>query len=147
MFQGLPQCSYLLLQHNNISEIHEGAFNGLTALTYLELKNNALKTLRPGTFFGLNSLRYLFLDGNQLTTILVDVFSHLSRPLLVGLQSNPVQCDDDLCWLKSEEKASDIVFVFREHNSSSMLKPECTDGRDWDAWVCHKKGMMCLSVF
>ena len=147
-FQGLVALKDLNMWSNNINFIADDTFANLTQLQILNLETNDLETLSPRTFNGLASLRYLFLHGNRLTSLSVDVLSHLPRPLTLGLQYAVVQatpdnmftCNSQLCWLKQEEQQGTVIWFFYGNYPTSLHKPSCVNGIDWDTWICNETG-------
>ena len=108
------------------------------------LDNNHLEALTPEMFTGLYSLFHLTLELNRLTRLPADVFSHLQRPLTLGLQDavfrrtpdNELQCDSALCWLKQDELQGNITWYIYGKYPSSQYKPRCAGGIVWDTWTC-----------
>ena len=81
--------------------------------------------------------------------LVADVFNHLPRPLVLGLydavlnntNDNPLQCDDELCWLKHEEQQGNFTwFAFNGPTWSFKAFPRCTNGTDWSHWSCDETG-------
>ena len=84
-------------------------------------------------FSGLESLEALHLTYSHLTTLPADVFSHLPRPLELGLQGNQRQCNAAVCWVKQEELQGTITI---QH------KPICANGVEWDSWTCDEGNVL-----
>ena len=134
----------LLISSNIINNIEDNAFTNFKKLRLLWLDNNKLKLLSPGTFSGLETLENLTLEFNHLTSLLADMFSHLPRPLSLGLQDaayhrtpdNLLQCDAALCWLKQEELNGTITWYFHGDYPLFPYKPRCRNGINWDTMKC-----------
>ena len=143
-FQGLVTVEELWVNYNRINTIEDNTFANLKKLRIIWLDNNHLDTLTPGMFAGLDSLEHLTLELNSLTKLPADVFSHLPRPLTLGLQDavfhrtpdNELQCDAELCWLKQEELQGNITWYIYCKYPSYPYKPRCADGIVWDTWIC-----------
>ena len=84
-------------------------------------------------FYGLVSLIVLQLEGNRLTRLPVDVFKHLPNSFTLGLgnvrrkpqEDNPLQCNEDLCWLKQKERNGTITWYIDILHE--IPKPKCDD--------------------
>ena len=133
MFQGLVAVLILSLSYNSINSIADNTFANLTKLENLNLASNHLKELSPGMFSGLNSLKILRLERSHLPMLAADVFNHLPRPIVLGLydavlnntNDNPLQCDDELCWLKHEEQQGTFTwFAFNGPTWSIKALPD-----------------------
>ena len=147
MFEGLVAVNAIYLYYNNITSIEENTFINLTKLEILWFYANDLETLTTGKFAGLESLKEINLIGNHLKTLPEDMFSHLSRPLNLLVQANPLQCDAALCWLKQEELNRTITwFSLNSDPPDSLYKPGCDGGIDWDTWTCEVSGSSNINL-
>ena len=102
MFQGLETVQEINFYSNSMNFIADNAFANLQNLERLVLGRNNINTLSSKSFSGLHSLKHLLLHENNITSLPEDVVNHLPRPLQLGIFSNPLRCDANLCWLKEE---------------------------------------------
>ena len=108
IWRGLDSLKILELFHNHISTIKHGDFDNLPSLQKLDLVNNGLNVLESGAFSNLFSIKRIYLDNNNLRTIAWSIFNpsdfkamggHPSE-MILSLSGNPLQCDQNLCWLQ-----------------------------------------------
>ena len=88
MFQGSQSVRHLDLRFNQISDIEVGSFLHLPECTYMPLSNNKLTNIQSGMFKGLQSLEYLTLDNNGIYHIEGRSFSHLPQCHNLDLYDN-----------------------------------------------------------
>jgi len=74
----LLNLTFLLIEHNRITELPDNCFTKLTKLVTLSLSSNLIVNLQDGLFDGLQSLMTLNLDYNQIAFIGLRVFSNAS---------------------------------------------------------------------
>ena len=139
-FCGLRNLVELHLSENKLSILRADMFQGLVALTELYISYNRIKSVQYNTnmepFIELTYLQAIDLEGNHLEHLPADVFRHLSRPLTLGVESNPLKCDADLCWLKEEELQGGTEW-YRGHARYHESKPACNGDKNWDLWNCN----------
>ena len=109
------------------------------------MENNQLSQLSPRLFSKIFLLKELYLFGNQLSTISSDLFTDVSRPLLLLLSKTKYGLDnvwdcDTLCWLEEEENAGNVTFT----QGPISYKPKCSSGR-WNQLSC-LKGLCTKSI-
>ena len=104
-FQHLSQCKALFLNGNAMTYIRAAIFNGLHSLERLILSENFISDIEPKSFLHLTNLNVLMLNDNKLTTLKQDILPPLHQTkLYIQINSNPLNCDDRLCWIKHAEK-------------------------------------------
>ena len=131
-FEGLYNLTYLQLSSNKITNLQPGTFRGLTSLFDLELGSNKIMSLQPGTFRGLTSLSDIGLDGNDIQTLDCNVLAELPRPLKLDIGNNPLQCNQELCWLERERHNRTILVPYSFWGE--LVLPSCDSGQDW-TWL------------
>lgn len=87
-FIGLPNLTYLWLNHNKISSIDPSLFTGLTNLSRLALHNNMIKAIDSNTFEGLFKLTRLALSNNHIAFIDPKAFHRLKNLEYLSLNNN-----------------------------------------------------------
>ena len=109
-FVGLNKLEELTLAYNDLQQIRDRTFQGLPALKRLFLHNSDITFLEPGAFTNLLHLKWLDLESNDLETLEMRAFLDPSHPykhptdLYLEVESNPLLCDERLCWLKEAER-------------------------------------------
>ncbi|CAF93834.1 unnamed protein product, partial [Tetraodon nigroviridis] len=88
---GLPQLTWLYLDHNNIDIVEEGAFNRLRRVKELDLSSNRIESLPNGTFRPLSNLRILDLSYNRLQALEADLFHGLRKLTNLHLRYNALR--------------------------------------------------------
>ncbi|XP_050520168.1 leucine-rich repeat neuronal protein 2-like [Daktulosphaira vitifoliae] len=120
--------NYLSLQHNDISEIDDYAFENLLSLTNLDLSYNSLTSeILNSNSFKINhkddanfhaSLTHLKLDYNSLNSLQANTFKHLRRLQSLSLAGNPFRVIDRL----TSSALSSLPSLKHLDLSSTMLK-------------------------
>ena len=131
-FNTLSSLTKLYLYSNQISTIGVGAFNTLTSLTELWLSRNQISTIPVGAFNTLTFLQVLWLENNQLVTLEEGLFNTpLRTNLELDLRSNPLQCNERMCWIKEVERVRHITWYTW---SGGDGRPQCKNqpGIHWD---------------
>ena len=114
-FMGLTKLEELTLNYNDLTRVRGETFEGMFALKVLYLYDNDIASLGPGAFMNLPHLYWLLLGSNNLETVEMRSFMDPSCPdehptdLAALLESNPLQCDERLCWLKEAESKNWIT--------------------------------------
>ena len=130
-FKNLTKLRVLHLQDNGLDSIRGEFWEGLHLLKELYLNGNHITMVHPGGFSHLRHLIKLRLEKNNLVTLNADVFNpddypesdgHPSR-LQLSLNQNPLQCNNDLCWLREAEKRGWLIWL-------DDIQPQC-DVVDW----------------
>jgi Leucine-rich repeat (LRR) protein len=94
-FEGCRNLRKLILPHNQISDISDGAFINLSSLTLLNLNVNSIQTLRRGMFTGLGgSLTGIYLVGNSISSLPVDIFDGMTALTIIDLGNNRITTID-----------------------------------------------------
>lgn len=88
---GLPQLTWLYLDHNNIDIIEEGAFDKLRRVKELDLSSNRIESLPNGTLRSLSNLRILDLSYNRLQALETDLFHGLRKLTSLHLRHNALR--------------------------------------------------------
>ncbi|XP_038642661.1 uncharacterized protein LOC119958299 [Scyliorhinus canicula] len=129
-FSNLTTLRILILDHNKIPDLPEGAFDDLLALEELSLRGNIIRVIPEQIFDRLGELRYLILSGNRIQSLpnnpltfrrnltALDVSNNELRTiprelferdpgLCLHLHGNPWHCDCDIQyvtrWMKLTE--------------------------------------------
>lgn len=84
----LRSIQHLYLQHNNISDISNEAFNGLILMRVLNISHNHLHTLPEGLFSNARELREIYLNDNMLFELARGIFHRLEQLIVLDLSSN-----------------------------------------------------------
>ena len=151
IFKNLPSLSHLLLQYNQILQLHPQLFQPVPTLETLYLHNNPLRTLDPAQFANLAYLKILNLKRTGLSSLDDQLFSDLVRleklyllrnrlqtlspahvanipmPFELDIEGNPMRCCPDLQWLKDAETADAI---------KNRAEPTCQAPEDWNNLSC-----------
>jgi Leucine-rich repeat (LRR) protein len=104
-FRGLVSLKELFLDFNNINMITSRVLRLSPDVTKISLKRNKLDTFDATIFKRLPLLNTLYLSENNLTTVenpYAGSISNRSVKLEIFLHTNPMKCDQDLCWVKFE---------------------------------------------
>ena len=135
MFLGLHSLERLVLHNNKLTTITGGIFSGLFKLKMLDLDYNNIAEIREDSFRGLEELDEVRLYNNELKTLDSSVFSGLPRYLKLSMGMNPLECNQNLCWLES----SLITWVTY---GNQKFEPECTNGLLWNSFKlsCDSQG-------
>ncbi|KAM7002734.1 leucine-rich repeat-containing protein 17-like [Tautogolabrus adspersus] len=92
------QPKHLLLAHNRIKVLRDGAFSGYEGLTSLDLQQNHITLVEEGAFQGLTQLTTLLLQNNRLGTLSEEVLIPMANLGYLRLHGNPWSC---LCSMDS----------------------------------------------
>uniref|UniRef100_H3AYE4 Leucine rich repeat transmembrane neuronal 2 n=2 Tax=Latimeria chalumnae TaxID=7897 RepID=H3AYE4_LATCH len=90
-FGSFTQLTWLHLDHNLISTVHEDAFQGLYKLKELILSANKIVHLSNTTFSQLINLQNLDLSFNQMTSLELELFHGLRKLQTLHLRSNSLR--------------------------------------------------------
>ncbi|XP_061899092.1 leucine-rich repeat-containing protein 17-like [Entelurus aequoreus] len=82
----------LLLAHNRIKVLRDGAFAGYQSLTSLDLQQNHISLVEEDAFQGLTGLTSLLLQHNRLTTLSEEAIIAMSNLRFLRLYDNPWHC-------------------------------------------------------
>ena len=132
-FNGVPSVTKIYLDDNQLTIIHTLTFAGLPNLSKLYLNSNRIVTIETGSFYDNAALTLLWLYNNDLETFPQCIFNPAHHPAalnLLRIYSNPLQCNDTLCWLKYAEAASWITVFLAE--STQCAGPPALESRTWD---------------
>ena len=107
-FESLVSVEHLDLSRNSITTVRSGMWTGLHLLQFLNLIHNKISNIPEHGFGGLTALDELALNTNELNTLASNVFDPFDFPdsgghppkLMLYLRFNPLQCDQNMCWLK-----------------------------------------------
>ncbi|XP_060891105.1 leucine-rich repeat-containing protein 17-like [Labrus mixtus] len=86
------QPKHLLLAHNRIKVLRDGAFSGYEGLTSLDLQQNHITLVEEGAFQGLRQLTTLLLQNNRLGTLSEEVLIPMPNLGYLRLHGNPWSC-------------------------------------------------------
>lgn len=84
----LKRLQFLLLQHNDISELGGAALNGLVSLRVFNMSYNRLEKLPMAIFSSSRELREIYLHNNALYELSRGIFHNLEQLLVLDLSSN-----------------------------------------------------------
>ncbi|KAF6211732.1 hypothetical protein GE061_012247 [Apolygus lucorum] len=84
----LRRLQNLLLQNNDISEVHSESFAGLATLRVLNLSNNKVEVVPEGLFSGSRDVREIHLQNNSLYELGRGVFQRLEQLIVLDLSMN-----------------------------------------------------------
>jgi len=87
-FDGLNKLKGISLSNNKLCTIPVGAFKGCKALDVLWLNNNQINEIAEGTFKGCKALEWLMLNNNQINEIAEGTFKGLNQLTLIYLENN-----------------------------------------------------------
>lgn len=91
LFKGLSSLKELILEANQIEEIHPNAFQDLTNLETLYLSRNKLTRIDENIFKGLSNLYLLIVNNNEINEIDEFAFSDLSNLGRLDLSHNMIE--------------------------------------------------------
>ena len=144
-FDGLGSLKELDLSGNKLKELTSDTFKGIPNLEILHLSENEISRVNSGTFDEVRNLKELYLGNSKLTTVTAALFAKVSRPLMLDISGNPLNCDSNLCWLKQEVDAGCIKWMNETEENQRLpvghvYKPSCADGTNWNdiTWDCDK---------
>ena len=162
-FSGLRVIDSIELNENKLQAIIPGTFHGLASLKYLNLSKNHIVHLEAGALGGLAGLSELQLTDNMISSLEKSVFAELPRPLMLDMRNNPLQCNQNLCWLQREIRKETILFqrskIVYGRKEIEDATPNCDDGTVWnvamsncvidelDTWKKILKGTDVMVVF
>ena len=109
-------------------------WKGLDSLKELHLYHNLISYIEPGSFATLKQLHGLYMERNKLTTLEQNIFDDLMPNYLVlGINYNPLQCDNRMCWIKQGERKRRIT-LYHEARGITWSKPSCVNypGFHWN---------------
>lgn len=155
-FRGLPNLDRMLIDKNKIHTIECDSFKDNTALNRLYLTSNKLEIITQCMFKGLHNLAILYLAKNNIHTIesrsfkdnialtdltffnnelqtisqcIFDVENHPTGLNVFTIHSNPLSCDESLCWLLQAD--GDWISTYNPH-LITCAQPGSLIGRTWD---------------
>ena len=88
-FLHLPQCTYILLSKNKLTNIKSGMFKGLQSMQHLELDNNGIYHIEGKSFFHLPLCTKLYLN-DKLTQVKEDTFVGLFSLKVLDISRNQI---------------------------------------------------------
>ncbi len=131
-FSAVPTVTLIALHSNQLTVIREMMFSGLPNLGTLWLTHNAIHTVELGCFKDNTALTLLDVYDNYLQNLPRGMFGFDNHPTNLNefkMQTNPLQCDQDLCWLKQV----DTTWITVTHASlTECAGPAALAGRKWD---------------
>ncbi len=131
-FSGVPTVTEIWLQSNQLTVIREMMFSGLPNLATLWLSDNQIHTVEPASFRDNVALTLLHLAGNSLQNLsrcMFDLENHPTNLNTFYMHQNPLQCNQDLCWLKR----LDMTWITVGWASNTECSgPAALAGRKWD---------------
>ncbi len=131
-FAQVPTVTKIVLSYNQLTVIREKMFSGLPNLSILWLYENQIHTIESGSFKDNIALTRLALDSNLLQSVtrcMFDLDNHPSNLNNIKMFSNPLRCDQDLCWLKQLDTTWNIV---GGASSTACAGPAALAGRKWN---------------
>ncbi|NP_001116821.1 18 wheeler precursor [Bombyx mori] len=84
----LRSLQHLYLQHNNITDISNEAFDGLISMRVLNISHNRLHTLPEGLFVNARELREIYLNDNSIYELARGIFHRLEQLIVLDISSN-----------------------------------------------------------
>ena len=134
-FENIPNLENISLSKNALERVNLDMFIGLERLAHLDLSSNKISSISRGKIDELLTTKYrvfnfpttLLLHDNQLTTLDRSSFPNLPRILSMG--SNPLICDERMCWLKNleEEGMINIFDMYDIYEQLEAIPPRCND--------------------
>ena len=134
-FSQVPMVTHIDLGSNKLTVIREMMFSGLPNLARLRLNSNQIHTIQPGSFKDNMALTQLSFGDNSLETVSQGIFdpdnmnNHPTSLNYFRMNSNPLRCDQDLCWLKQLDTTWITV---GDPSGTKCAGPADLDGREWD---------------
>ncbi len=135
-FSQVPSVTKICLQQNQLTVIREMMFSGLPNLSDLRISLNQIHTIEQGSFKNNMALTILAIHGNSLETVSQSIFAPNNHPTsldLIYMYNNPLQCDQDLCWIKQDNTITVAVATAVE-----CIGPAALAGRMWDTLTEHE---------
>lgn len=100
-FQNFTNLKTLIIENNNISEIHDEDFDKLKKLIFIDLSDNPLRLISENAFENMTVLNHVILDNTNLPDI-PETLAHLEQLRMLDFRNNFVNCScDALGWLKN----------------------------------------------
>ncbi len=131
-FSQVPTVTKINLYDNQLSVIREMMFSGLPNLATLILSENRIHTTEPECFKDNSALTLLNLARNSLQNVSRCMFGFDNHPTNLDpffMDGNPLQCGQDLCWLKRV----DMTWITVGWASGAVCAgPSALAGRKWD---------------
>ncbi|XP_072349558.1 uncharacterized protein [Scyliorhinus torazame] len=90
-FSNLTTLRILTLDHNQIPDLPEGAFDDLVSLEELSLRGNSIRVIPEHIFDPLEELRYLILSGNRIKSLPNNPLSFLRNLKALDVSSNELR--------------------------------------------------------
>ncbi len=132
-FVQVPTVTVIDLRINQLTVIREMMFSGLPNLWTLRLSENQIHTIELGSFRDNTALTWLLLDDNLLQSLPRCIFGFDNHPTGLdnfNINRNPLQCGQDLCWLKQVDTTWITV---KEPSNTECAGPAALAGRKWDS--------------
>ncbi len=135
-FSQVPTVTNIFLYRNQLTVIRQMMFSGLPNLLDLRLYRNQIHTIEFGSFKGNTALKVLSLGYNSLETVSQCMFDPTNHPasLKIYMKNNPLQCDQDLCWLKQVDTTWITV---NQPSDTTCAGPAALNGRKWNNLTEH----------
>lgn len=122
-FENAKYLKVLILNTNQISQVHDGALNGLKALKTLDLSGNNIVALPASLFESTPELQQLKLDNNRLSVISSRLFHPLRRLIVMDLSGNLLKSDCETCISKrSFQGLNNLIVLNLSENKISALQ-------------------------
>lgn len=100
-FQNFTNLKTLIIENNNISEIHDEDFDKLKKLIFIDLSDNPLRFISENAFENMTVLNHVILDNTNLPDM-PETLAHLEQLRMVDFRNNFVNCScDALGWLEN----------------------------------------------
>lgn len=88
---GAMALQYLIVSHNDISEIESDTFAGTRELIHVDLSGNLISQVESGAFQSFFELQEILLDNNRITKINRGTFVDLPKLKLISLTGNRIE--------------------------------------------------------
>ncbi len=132
-FEDMSLLTYLFISSNKLLYIGKNTLTGLKSMTNMYASGNDIHTIENMAFWEQDNLETLHLSSNNLKTLSKLAFDPNNLPTNLKelrLNSNPLECDCGLVWLK---KADNSWVTVWSATTTVCTGPAELTGRTWDS--------------